>query len=250
MNPTVELITKMADDALIIGHRHSEWTGLGPILEEDIAMASMAQDKIGHALALYTLLQEHFAGPDPDTMAFSRKPADFRCCHLVEHPNGDYDFTLMRHFLFDHAEWLRYQMLRQSSFAPMAHFANRISGELKYHILHANTLLQRLARGSEESHARLQAALNDAFPLAMGIFEPGPYEQELAGTGVFAGEEILKNRWFLEVEHRLLSWGFQVPALSDAPAGWGGRKGYHTEFLQPLLDEMAAVIRSQPEASW
>src|ERR1051326_7324009 len=98
-----ELILKMADDALIIGHRNSEWTGIGPILEEDIAMSSMAQDKIGHALALYKILHEHFGDSDPDPLAFRRAEKDFKCCHLVEFPIGEYDFTTVRHFLFDNA---------------------------------------------------------------------------------------------------------------------------------------------------
>lgn len=240
----------MADDALIIGHRHSEWTGLGPILEEDIAMASMAQDKIGHAQALYTLLQEHFGTPDPDTMAFRRREADFRCCHLVEYPNGEYDFTLIRHFLFDHAEWLRYQLLRQSSFGPLAQFARKISGELKYHVLHADTLLQRLARGSDESHARLQAALDEVFPLAQGIFEPSPYENLLIADGVFAGEEALKQSWLGEVAVRLQSFGLEPKPVADSSAGMGGRNGYHSIHLQPLLDEMTAVYGSEHGATW
>ncbi len=98
-NAITELITKMADDELILGHRNSEWTGLGPIMEEDIAFSSMAQDKIGHAWALYRILQEQLEGEDPDQFAFMRTENDFKCCHLVEMPIGTYDFSLMRHFL-------------------------------------------------------------------------------------------------------------------------------------------------------
>src|SRR6185295_955487 len=116
MQSVKELILKMADDALIMGHRNSEWTGLGPILEEDIAFSSMAQDKIGHALALYTIMHEQFGGETPDITAYQREEKKFRCCHLVEFPIGEYDFTIARHFLFDHAEMLRYELLTQSSF--------------------------------------------------------------------------------------------------------------------------------------
>src|SRR5262249_32054153 len=120
MQAVKELILKMADDALIIGHRHSEWTGLGPILEEDIALSSMSQDKIGHALALYTILHDQFGDPHPDALAFGRSEEDLKCCQLVEYPIGEYDFTITRQFLFDHAEILRYEMLGQSYFEPLA----------------------------------------------------------------------------------------------------------------------------------
>src|SRR6185312_14195972 len=110
MQAAKELILKMADDALIMGHRNSEWTGIGPILEEDIAFSSMAQDKVGHALALYTILHEQFGDPHPDALAFGRNEKEFRCCHLVGFPIGEYDFTTARHFLFNHAEIIRYEL--------------------------------------------------------------------------------------------------------------------------------------------
>src|ERR1700712_146479 len=105
-----DLLYKMGDDQLILGHRNSEWTGMGPLLEEDIAFSSMAQDKIGHSLAMYTLLQQLGEG-DPDKIAFTRSAAQFRNCVFVELPVGEYDFSLVRHFLFDTAEALRFEML-------------------------------------------------------------------------------------------------------------------------------------------
>ncbi|MFI5135493.1 MAG: 1,2-phenylacetyl-CoA epoxidase subunit PaaC, partial [Chitinophagales bacterium] len=195
MQAVKELLFKMADDALIIGHRHSEWTGLGPILEEDIALSSMAQDKIGHALALYTILHEQFGEADPDTLAFLREENDFKCCQLVEYPIGEYDFTITRQFLFDHAEILRYELLAQSSFEPVARLAKKIHGELKYHVLHANSWMKRLGHGTDESHARMQAAINSTYPLALGIFEEGPFENELIAQKIFVGEKKLQEMW-------------------------------------------------------
>src|SRR5665213_3384370 len=109
-----DLLYKMADDALIIGHRNSEWTGIGPMLEEDLAFSSMAQDKMGHALALYKILHEVLGEEDPDKVAFLREGSKFKCCQFVELPIGEYDFSLIRHFLFDHAEAIRYEMLAGS----------------------------------------------------------------------------------------------------------------------------------------
>src|SRR5688500_18914074 len=120
------LLTAMADDALIQGHRNSEWTGIGPIMEEDIAFSSMAQDKIGHAQALYQILHEQFGMSEPDVLGFQRKETEFKSCQLVELPIGDYAFSLVRHFFFDHADALRYEMLAQSSFQPLANLAKKI----------------------------------------------------------------------------------------------------------------------------
>lgn len=108
-----ELLYKMADDLLIIGHRNSEWTGLGPMLEEDIAFSSMAQDKIGQSLALFELLHE-LGESDPDTVAFTRNAPQFHCSQLVELPIGGYDFSMVRHFFFDHAEAIRFEMLTET----------------------------------------------------------------------------------------------------------------------------------------
>src|SRR5690349_3734704 len=119
-----ELLYKMADDQLIIGHRNSEWTGIGPVLEEDIAFGSLAQDKIGHAYNFYTLL--HTLGEkEPDQIAFNRPEKEFKSCHLVELPIGEYDFSLMRHFLFDHAEMIRFEMLSNSSNEELANLAKK-----------------------------------------------------------------------------------------------------------------------------
>src|SRR5690606_13992308 len=113
-----ELLYRMADDLLILGHRNSEWTGIGPMLEEDISFSSMAQDKIGQAQALYQLL--HALGEaDPDTVAFTRNAPQFHCSQLNEYPIGEYDFSLIRHFLFDNAELLRYELLANSSYEPL-----------------------------------------------------------------------------------------------------------------------------------
>ncbi len=244
------LLLRMADDALIIGHRNSEWTGLGPILEEDIAFSSIAQDKIGHSLALFTMLQE-FTGLTPEQAAFSRNAQDYTCCQLVEYPIGGYDFSLMRHFLFDTAELLRYQLLRDSSFEPLAKLAKKVVGEIKYHVFHANAwVVQLSAQGTEESHSIMQQALNTCYPLALGIFEPSKVEQELIDSNIFLGEKHLQNLWQDSIKETLQKAGLILPSLTDETVGYGGRYGYHTEYLQPLLDEMTEVYRLDPTAEW
>lgn len=248
MQPIKELLYKIADNELILGHRNSEWTGLGPMLEEDIAFSSMAQDKIGHALALYTILHEDFGEASPDVIAFTRHEKDFKCCHLVELPIGEFDFSLVRQFFFDHAEALRYQMLENSSNVRLAQLARKVRGELKYHVLHADTWMRKLGNATEESHARLQSAVNEAYPLALGIFEEGPYEKELQSQDIFAGEEALKAQWLENINKVLQQSNLALP--TNAQPALGGRNGYHTEHLAPLLKEMTAVFSLDPKAEW
>lgn len=241
---------KMADDELVIGHRNSEWTGLGPILEEDIAFSSMAQDKIGHALALYTILQQNFDVPEPDQMAFHRSEKEFRCCHLVELPIGEYDFSLVRHFLFDHAEAIRYEMLSTCSFEPLARLARKVKGELKYHVLHANSWMTRLGHGTEESRARMQSSINFAMPYALGLFEESNEEEELIAESIFPGEKQLREYWEERIREQLEKANLSFPEVKEEAIHFGGRKGYHTEHLHPLLEEMSQVFKLEEGVEW
>jgi ring-1,2-phenylacetyl-CoA epoxidase subunit PaaC len=244
-----EFVYKMADDQLILGHRNSEWTGMGPLLEEDIAFSSMAQDKIGQSLALYTLLQG-LGEQDPDTVAFTRNANQFHNCQLVELPNQEYDFSLIRHFLFDTAEALRFELLANSSYEPLAQLAKKIRGELRYHTLHANTWIKQLGSATPESIGRLQKSLEYAMPFALGIFEPSPYEQELISAGIFEGEEVLQKKWQAKIESIISQTKLILPDLKMVKPELGGRKGVHTEHLQPLLDEMSEVFKIDPTAEW
>lgn len=252
MNTTAlkELLYKMGDDAFIMGHRNSEWTGLAPTLEEDISFSSIAQDQIGHALALYTILHENLGEPNPDVIGFTRNETQFTCCHLTELQNGEYDFSLIRHFLFDHAEILRYQALAKSSFTPLAQLAGKITGELKYHVLHANTWVRQLGNATEEAKARLQTSLQTLFAYALGLFEPAKHEQELIDSGIFIGEEILKAQWLQSITAILQQTQLKLPDVTKIVPVYGGRQGYHTEYLQPLLTEMTEVFRLDVSAEW
>jgi len=243
-----ELLYKIADDQLILGHRNSEWTGMGPLLEEDIAFSSMAQDKIGQSLALYTLLQA-LGEEEPDTVAFTRSASQFRNCIFVELPNGEYDFSLVRHFLYDTALALRFDLLTTSSYEPLAQLAQKIKGELKYHTLHANTWMIQLGNATAESISRLQNALNHALPYALGIFEPSPLEEDICGDGIFAGEQILEERWRQRITEVLGRTQLSL-SLENIQPIFGGRLGNHSEHLQPLLDEMSEVFKIDPKAEW
>ncbi|WP_224995153.1 1,2-phenylacetyl-CoA epoxidase subunit PaaC [Cesiribacter sp. SM1] len=244
-----ELLYKMADDQLVLGHRNSEWTGVGPLLEEDIAFSSMAQDKVGQSYQLYQMLHQ-LGEQEPDTVAFMRNAGQFHNSQFVELPVGEYDFSLIRHFLFDHAEFLRFGMLSECSHEPLAQLARKIRGELKYHVMHANTLIKQLGTATEESVSRLQQSLEYALPYALGIFEKSPYEDELIQQGIFAGEAELQKRWAEQISKALQPTALQLPSMNSLQPITGGRRGQHTQHLQPLLDEMAEVFKIDPAADW
>jgi ring-1,2-phenylacetyl-CoA epoxidase subunit PaaC len=244
-----ELLYKMADDQLILGHRNSEWTGFGPLLEEDIAFSSMAQDKVGHSLALYTILND-LGEQDPDTIAFTRNADQFHNTVLTELPNAEYDFSLIRHFLYDTAEALRFEMLSHSSFEPLALVATKVRGELRYHTMHANTWVKQLGAATEESIGRLQQSLELALPYALGIFEPSPYESDLIKEAIFEGEKALEEKWKKKIEEVIAQTQLHLPKWETIAPHYGGRTGKHTEYLQPLLDEMSEVFKIDPTAEW
>lgn len=244
-----ELLYKIADDQLIIGHRNSEWTGIGPLLEEDIAFSSMAQDKLGHSLQMYTLLHE-LGESGPDTVAFTRNSSQFHNCQFVELPIGEYDFSLIRHFLFDYAEAIRFTMLSESSYTPLAQLSKKISGEIRYHDLHARTWITQLGSSTDEAIEKLQKSLDFAFPYALGIFEKSTFESELIAENIFKGEEELKNRWLEKISETLKKTNLILPDMKLVTPVMGGRVGKHTEHLQPLLDEMTEVVKIDPSAEW
>ncbi|MCC5921826.1 MAG: phenylacetate-CoA oxygenase subunit PaaC [Cyclobacteriaceae bacterium] len=244
-----ELLYKIADDQLILGHRNSEWTGVGPTLEEDIAFSSMAQDKVGQSLAFYKLLH-NMGENDPDTVAFMRNAEQFHNCQLVELPSGEYDFSLIRHFLFDFAESARFRRLSESSVKDIADVANKLKGEIKYHTMHANIWIKKLGNATDESIERLQSALNYAFPYALGIFEKSPFETDLIENGVFVGEAQLQEEWLEEVQNVINQTQLILPTVTDEEIKYGGRIGKHTNHLQPLLTEMSEVFKIDPTAEW
>lgn len=249
MKALKEMLYKMADDQLILGHRNSEWTGLGPILEEDIAFSSIAQDKIGQSQVLYSILN-NLGEAQPDTIAFTRNSSQFKCCKLVEYPIGEYDFSLMRNFLFSHADSIRFDMLSNSSADALSNASKKFRGEIKYHIMHADTWINQLGKANEESHMRMQNALDSTFSKALGIFEPGENEGLLKDLKIFAGEKELEKKWLEIVIPIIEKATLKVPDKMSWAPEYGGRKGKHTEYLQPLIDEMSVVFRLDPKAEW
>ena len=241
------LLVAMADDELALGHRNSEWTGHAPILEEDIAFSNIAQDELGHALVWYTLHQQ-LGGKTPDFMGFERSWLDFTCCRFVTYPKGDFAYTLVRQYLFDEAEQVRLAAFGRSSCSPLCDIAGKVIREEAYHLLHVKGLVSRLGGATEESHRRMQTALDAAFPQALGLFEKLEGEDALMEAGVFPGNAALQNEWMARVTPVIASSSLKLP-LNPKP-DFGGRQGSHTPHLQQLVDDMQKVYRLVPGAKW
>jgi ring-1,2-phenylacetyl-CoA epoxidase subunit PaaC len=236
----------MADDELILGHRDSEWTGHAPILEEDIAFANLAQDELGHAIAWYGLVQS-ILGDLPDRLVFFREPADYRNVQLVELPNGDWAFSMLRQFLFDAAEAARLPLLAESAHAPLAAVAAKIRTEELYHDRHTRAWVTRLALGTDESHRRMQAALDKAWPFALQLFTPLPDESELNAAALIPKADVVHTAWLQDVGPYLQSIGLVLPES----AAMRPRRDQHTEHLAALLEDMQSVARLEtPETPW
>ncbi len=243
----IDLLYRLADDELVIGHRNSEWTGHGPILEADIAFSSMAQDEMGHAQAYYQMLHQ-LGEADPDTLAFGRKPRQYRCASLVCLPNGDWAFSVLRQFLYDAAETVRLIAFSESTLVPLAQLATKLRGEEKYHLMHGRTWVLKLGNGTEESQKRMQAALDLAYPHALGLFEPTEFDEPLAQAGISPREGELRKQWESAVSPVLADARLRVP--DNAKPVYGGRVGKHPEALKQLLDQLQLVYNIDPMAKW
>lgn len=240
-------LVALADDELILGHRHSEWTGFAPDIESDVALSSIAQEELGHARLWYERTCD-LTGGDPDRLAYGRSPDQFRNAVLVEQPNGDWGFTIVRMFLYDQADQRRLDGLTSGPLRPLADLAATIRREEKYHGMYGEQWLRRLAAPAGGGRSRMQDALDRAWPEACAIFEPVPGQGELVTAGVLATDEAAQRaQWQETVTQVLVSAGLRVP--DDRPTG-GGRAGQHTGDLQTLLDEMTSVWRLDPGAKW
>ena len=242
-----ELLRAMADDELILGYWDSEWTGIAPILEEDVAMSSLAQDEIGHARALFGLLGE-LRGEDPDVLAYDREVEALRHCRLLDHPRTDWAFTIARRFLYDEADAVRLEALADSAFTPLAELVAKIRREEVYHRLHASAWLRRLAEDTGEARARLESAWSSLLPDAATIFTPLPDEARLVEARVVAAaNDVLEDRWRQTIGGTCRELGLPVPGPAADPAH--GRSP-HGEAVRWLWDQATMVRRIDPEAAW
>lgn len=248
-NPLAEYLIRLGDDRLVLGHRLSEWCGHGPILEEDIAMANVALDLIGHASSILKLAGEvEGQGRTEDALAYWRDGTAYRNALLVEQPNGDFAVTMVRQFLFDAHSVLLWDQLSRSAHEPLAAIAAKSLKEDKYHLRHSSEWVVRLGDGTEESHARAQAALDSLWRFTGELFERDAVDEAVAAEGVVVDMEALRALWDTMVNDVLARATLARPTAPGMRSG--GRHGRHTEFLGHLLATMQSVARAHPGATW
>ncbi|MDE2333523.1 MAG: phenylacetate-CoA oxygenase subunit PaaC [Rhodospirillales bacterium] len=243
--PLVRFLLGRADDALILGHRLSEWTGRAPILEEELALANMALDLIGQARALYSMAAEaEGGGHDEDAYAYLRDDAQFRNLLIVEQPRGDFADTMVRQALYAIYAKLFWQAASRSTHPPLAGFAAKTAKEMAYHVRHASTWVIRLGDGTEASRARAQVALERLAPYVEEMFEP----EDDSLTGIVPAVPELREDWEREVRSLLGEARLNLPDVVFSQRG--GRAGRHGEALGHLLAVFQHLHRSHPGATW
>jgi ring-1,2-phenylacetyl-CoA epoxidase subunit PaaC len=223
VNERAQLLLTLADDELILGWRNSEWTGIAPFLEEDVAFSSIAQNEIGHARALYELAAREL-GTDADALAFDRPLDEYRSAPLVELRRLEWARTIARHWLYETADAIRLEALKGSDDAEIAGIAAKIDREEVYHRIHAEMWIDRLLV-SDEARPRLAKALDELWPYALGVLD-----------------DELRPALVRRVEDKL---GRSMPAVEPVS------RGRHEAELAELLEEMTMVRRSAPAgARW
>jgi ring-1,2-phenylacetyl-CoA epoxidase subunit PaaC len=241
---------RLGDDRLVLGHRLSEWCGHAPVLEEELALGNVALDLLDQA----TLLLERAGalegrGRSADRLAFFRDVTEFHNLLLVEQPNGDFARTIARQYLFDAWDVHLAAGLVSSSDATLAKLAARIGKEAAYHLRHSREWLLRLGDGTEESHGRMQSAIDELWVFTGELFEMDEACRRLVEGGLVVDLAVLRGPWREEVSAALGEAGLAAPD-DAARTQSGGRRGLHGEALGRMLSEMQSVARSFPGATW
>jgi ring-1,2-phenylacetyl-CoA epoxidase subunit PaaC len=273
----VSLVTALADDELILGHRHSEWTGFAPHLEEDVAFSSIAQDEIGHASACYALAAS-VTGDDADRLALGREKSEYHNAVICERANRDWAYTLARHWLYDHADEVRLEALSDSASSDLAALVEKMRREERYHLIHADLWIKRVTRGPVEGRTKLVDAIAQAWPEALDVFEPIELEDEAVKEGWLpTPSSELRQRFVARAtaaldelrlpthidSHATDGAEFVASSSGDLIASedsgdrsetgerkGGGRRGRRSEDFDALWEDMTAMFRTDPAASW
>jgi len=247
--PLFAYTLRLADNALILGHRVSEWVGHAPMLEEDLALGNLALDLIGQSRSFYTYAGEiEGKARDEDALAYLRDAGGYRNVLLVEQPNGDFAQTIVRHLLYSAYAHPYFETLTRSKDATLAAIAAKAVKEMAYHVRHTAEWTIRLGDGTDESHRRAQTAIEELWPYTGELFETDQSERALIEAGIAVNPADIRARW-----SKTLDEVFDDAALTRPRDGYmqsGGRSGRHTEHLGFILTELQYLQRSYPGAKW
>jgi ring-1,2-phenylacetyl-CoA epoxidase subunit PaaC len=247
--PLVLYALRRADDALILGHRLSEWCGHAPAMEEDMALANMGLDLLGQARELYTYAAKvEGKDNDEDKFAYLRDVRQYRNLLLLEQPNGDFARTLVRQFFYAAFADLYWRAMMGSSDPTLAAIAAKSEKETAYHLRHSSEWIVRLGDGTEESHRRAQDAIDDLWAYTGEMFAVDDSERGLIDTGTAIDPAALQPHWL-----KTVTGVVNEATLSLPKSNWmqqGGRSGRHSEHLGHLLSELQSLPRTFPGATW
>ncbi|MFD1019200.1 1,2-phenylacetyl-CoA epoxidase subunit PaaC [Thalassobacillus hwangdonensis] len=252
-----ELLYQLADDDFIHAFRGSEWLGLAPHIEEDVASSSISQDTMGHATMYYQLLEDLGEG-DSDELAHGRKPEQRKNAIILEEVNGpgnylkepdfDWAFAVVRQYFYAQSKKIRIDSLKNSSYQPLADVAVKVNMELYYHLMHWRTWFSQLVNGKGEAPERMKKAIEKVCKDFDGVLTLGPNAEVMASHGLIEEEKVLKQRWENEMENVFASLGISLPELGMERGN--GRKGEHTKDLDGALATLGEVYLSDPAATW
>jgi ring-1,2-phenylacetyl-CoA epoxidase subunit PaaC len=247
--PLVLYALRRADDALILGHRLSEWCGHAPMMEEDMALANMGLDLIGQARELYTYAAKvEGANNDEDKFAYLRDVRQYRNLLLVEQPNGDFAQTIVRQFFYSAFADLYWRAMMASRDETLAAIAAKSEKESAYHLRHTSEWVIRLGDGTEESRRRAQLAVDDLWAFTGELFYKDESDKSLIAQKVAIDPESLRAEWTQTVSSLLQAATLKAPASTWMQKG--GRSGHHSEHLGHLLSELQSLQRTFPGATW
>lgn len=244
-----EYLLRLGDTALVLGHRNSEWIGHGPALEEELALANVALDLIGQSRLWLSLAGSvEGRGRDEDQLAYLRDAGQYRNLLLVEQPNGDYAQTVARQFYFDVWHGLLLGRLAASADARVAEIAAKAAKEVAYHQRRSEDWVIALGDGTEESHGRMQTAVDDLHMYTGEMFETDAVDAALIAAGVAVDHSRLQQPWRERVRAVFEEATLAMPRPEFMQRG--GRRGVHTEHLGYLLAEMQSLQRTYPNSQW
>jgi len=259
----IDYTLHLADNALILGHRNSEWCGHGPVLEQDIAITNISLDLIGQARNFYqyaaTLLNAQKVSPPAgggdlegavteDNLAYFRNSSEFKNILLTEQPKGDWAQTILRQFFFSACQIYLFDKLKESKDEQIAAIATKSLKEITYHLRWSSEWVIRLGDGTEESHDRMMKAIILLWNYTDEMFLPAEYELQMLNNSVGSDVTLLKESWMQKVKEVFSEAGLTIPLTSTMHTG--GKEGKHSEHLEEILKELQSVARAYPTATW
>jgi ring-1,2-phenylacetyl-CoA epoxidase subunit PaaC len=247
--PLFRYVLRLGDLSLVLGQRLGEWVGHAPALEEDLGLANVALDLIGQARLLLTYAGEvEGLGRDEDAIAYLREHGEYLNAILVEQPNGDFGQTIVRQVLIDAFQLELYERMSTSTDERLAAIAAKSVKEVRYHLRYSSGWLVRLGDGTEESHARVQSALDSLWPYTVELFAEDELDRLMAEQGVAPRLDEVHAAWSARIERILAEATLNRP--KDRPHSWHGKRGQHSEHLGYILAEMQHLQRAYPGARW